>query len=103
MPLPNLPDPRKPTLKTLSMARPAALARICGGMILSGPNACRGSMNEARMRPHFLHSLLIDDGSGLLRLGDMISRGDVVVVQAVNIWLGPEAEVERAVRGGRVV
>lgn len=55
-PLPNLPEPRKPALKTVKMARPLALARICGGMILSGPKACRGSTNEARMRPVFLHS-----------------------------------------------
>jgi len=51
-----------------------------------------------------LHSLLIDDGSGLLSMGGMFSRGDVVVVvQAVNIWLEPEAEVERAGGGGRVI
>ena len=55
-PLPKRPEPRKPALKTVRMARPLALARIWGGMILSGPKACRGSMKEARMRPHFLHS-----------------------------------------------
>jgi hypothetical protein len=43
-------------LKTVRIARPLALARICGGMTLSGPKACLGSMNDARMRPHFLHS-----------------------------------------------
>lgn len=55
-PLPNLPDPRKPALRTVRMARPLALARIFGGMILSGPKDCRGSTKEARMRPVFLHS-----------------------------------------------
>jgi hypothetical protein len=33
-----------------------ALARTDGGMILSGPKACRGSMKEERILPHFLHS-----------------------------------------------
>ena len=55
-PLPNRPDPRKPALKTVRMARPFALARMFGGMILSGPNACFGSTKEARMLPAFLHS-----------------------------------------------
>jgi hypothetical protein len=50
------PLPRKPALKTVRMARPLALARICGGMTLSGPKDCLGSMKEARIRPHFLHS-----------------------------------------------
>jgi len=55
-PEPKRPDPRKPALKTVMMARPLALARMEGGIILSGPKAWRGSMKEARMRPHFLHS-----------------------------------------------
>lgn len=66
-------------------------------MTLSGPKDCRGSMKDARMRPHFLHSpgererlcqlmrcgmrwgggirshsLRIDEGSGLLRKGGMV-------------------------------
>jgi len=60
---------------------------------LSGPNACRGSTNEARILPVFLHSpasavsyvtvpprheeaaiLLIDEGSGLLRLSPMVTK-----------------------------
>jgi hypothetical protein len=36
--------------------RTFALARTDGGMILSGPNACRGSTNDARILPVFLHS-----------------------------------------------
>jgi hypothetical protein len=36
--------------------RTLALARTEGGMTLSGPNACRGSMKEDRILPHFLHS-----------------------------------------------
>jgi len=55
-PDPNRPLPRKPTLNTVKIARPLALARIEGGIILSGPNACEGSMKDARIRPHFLHS-----------------------------------------------
>lgn len=31
-------------------------SRTDGGMTLSGPKACRGSMKEARILPHFLHS-----------------------------------------------
>lgn len=31
-------------------------SRTDGGMTLSGPKACRGSMKEARIFPHFLHS-----------------------------------------------
>lgn len=55
-PLPNRPDPRNPALKTVMMARPLALERTDGGMILSGPKACRGLMNDVRILPHFLHS-----------------------------------------------
>lgn len=76
------------------MASPLALDRMFGGIILSGPNDCRGSMNEARIRPHFLHSpvieivngrfyckkeeeysLRMDEGSGLLRIGMMAVLG----------------------------
>lgn len=55
-PLPKRPLPRKPALNTVRIARPFAFARICGGMILSGPKACLGSTKDARIRPHFLHS-----------------------------------------------
>jgi hypothetical protein len=55
-PLPKRPDPRKPALKTVRIARPLAFARTEGGMTLSGPNDCLGSTKEARIRPHFLHS-----------------------------------------------
>ena len=55
-PLPNRPLPRKPAFNTVMIASPLALARMEGGMILSGPKACRGSTNEAKMRPVFLHS-----------------------------------------------
>lgn len=33
-----------------------AFASTDGGMILSGPNACRGSTKDARILPVFLHS-----------------------------------------------
>lgn len=33
-----------------------ALARTEGGIILSGPKACRGSIKDVRILPHFLHS-----------------------------------------------
>jgi hypothetical protein len=71
------------------------LARTEGGMILSGPKACRGSTNDARILPVFLHSpvglscqstspnvicawrrahsLLMDEGSGLLRPSGMLA------------------------------
>jgi hypothetical protein len=84
-------------------SRTFAFARTDGGMILSGPNDCRGSTKDARILPVFLHSpaqcvsqpsdvtaaglaepqwsfptqpiavrdsdlLLMDEGSGLLRL-----------------------------------
>jgi hypothetical protein len=71
-----------------------ALASTWGGMILSGPKACRGSTNDARIFPVFLHSpvgfqlsvdvirawqvqhlLRIDEGSGLLRPSGMLGRG----------------------------
>lgn len=55
-PLPKRPDPRKPALKTVMMARPFALDRIEGGMTLSGPKACRGLMKDERIFAHFLHS-----------------------------------------------
>ena len=48
--------PRKPALKTVMMARPLAFARIWGGIILSGPKDCFGSMKDARILPVFLHS-----------------------------------------------
>lgn len=69
-------------------------------MTLSGPNACRGSMKDARIRPHFLHSpvvdllaadgedggvcgyaLRIDEGSGLLRKGGMVGN-------EAGVWRG---------------
>jgi hypothetical protein len=65
---------------------------------LSGPKACRGSTNDARIFPVFLHSpvfqlsvdvtgrqvralrqrhlLLIDEGSGLLRLNPIVEVAD---------------------------
>lgn len=69
-----------------------AFANICGGIILSGPKACRGSTKEARTyrarklraRPRareykpeltlaaFLHSLLIEVGIGLLSPKGMV-------------------------------
>lgn len=55
-PLPKRPEPRKPALRTVMMARPLALARMEGGMTLSGPKAWRGLTKEARILPHFLHS-----------------------------------------------
>jgi hypothetical protein len=82
-----------------------ALARTCGGMILSGPKDCRGSTNDARILPVFLHSpvfhlsvdvtgrqmrawqkylLLIDDGSGLLRLNPMVEVGETVEGKLTN-------------------
>ena len=36
--------------------RAFAFARTAGGMILSGPNDCRGSTKEARILPAFSHS-----------------------------------------------
>ena len=35
-----------------------AFARTDGGMTLSGLKACRGSMKEVRILPHFLHSAI---------------------------------------------
>lgn len=55
-PEPKRPLPRKPALKTVMMARPLAFARIWGGMILSGPKDCLGSIKDARILPVFLHS-----------------------------------------------
>lgn len=45
-------------MKTAMLGRNGtfAFARMFGGMILSGPSACRGSMKEARILPVFLHS-----------------------------------------------
>jgi hypothetical protein len=40
-----------------------AFARICGGMILSGPKACRGSTKDAKIFPAFLHSPALDQYS----------------------------------------
>ena len=37
-------------------SRTFAFARTDGGMILSGPNDCRGSTKDARILPVFLHS-----------------------------------------------
>jgi hypothetical protein len=67
-------------------------------MILSGPKACRGSTNDARIFPVFLHSpvfqlsvdvtgrqvralrqkyiLLIEEGNGLLRLNPIVEASD---------------------------
>ena len=42
--------------KAVEDALTFALARLVGGMILSGPNACRGSTKDARIFPVFLHS-----------------------------------------------
>ena len=72
-PEPNLPEPRKPALKTVRIARPCltcqprshlvrdfdrtfAFASTDGGIILSGPKDCRGSTKDARILPAFLHS-----------------------------------------------
>jgi hypothetical protein len=33
-----------------------AFARTDGGITLSGPKACRGSTNDVKILPHFLHS-----------------------------------------------
>jgi hypothetical protein len=84
-PDPNLPEPRNPALKTVRMARPLALARMLGGMILSGPKACRGSMKEARMRPHFLHSPVryIISLCNARRVVATVFRGSLVVVTVV--------------------
>lgn len=46
----------KPAFSTVRTANPFALARISGGMILSGVTAWRGLTKDARMRPVFLHS-----------------------------------------------
>ena len=43
-----------------------ALARTAGGMILSGPNDCLGSMKAVRMREALRHSLFSVEGIGLL-------------------------------------
>jgi hypothetical protein len=40
-----------------------AFARICGGIILSGPKACRGSTKDAKIFPAFLHSPALDQYS----------------------------------------
>jgi hypothetical protein len=81
IPLPYLADPRNPALMTVRIARPCASGYSCrvtaefldsersehtfafasteGGMILSGPKACRGSTKEVRIFPHFLHSAMV--------------------------------------------
>ena len=38
-----------------------AFPRTDGGMTLSGPNDCRGSTNDARILPAFLHSPALSD------------------------------------------
>lgn len=55
-PLPKRPDPTKPALRTVMMARPLALARMEGGMTFSGPKAWRGLIKDVRILLHFLHS-----------------------------------------------
>jgi hypothetical protein len=75
--------PRKPALKTVMMARPLAFARIWGGIILSGPKDCFGSMKEARILPVFLHSPIeyqnrTKHGSRMARL-TLHGRGQWVV------------------------
>ncbi len=77
-PEPTRPLKRKPALRTVMMASPLALRRTSGGMTLSGPNACLGSMKEARMRLAFLDSERRLAGTGLLNLA--ISSSFVVVV-----------------------
>jgi hypothetical protein len=108
MPLPYRADPRNPALITVRIARPCASSyyvlsycvaitsmssehtfappKTAGGMILSGPKACRGSIKEDKILAHFLHSAVavvsswstsqpdeweyshaIDDGRGLWR------------------------------------
>lgn len=46
-----------------------ALASTDGGMTLSGPNDCLGSMNDARILPHFLHSAAFQ---GCVSMGSLI-------------------------------
>jgi hypothetical protein len=81
-PLPYRADPRNPALMTVRIARPYAhgylypgddasqvpapgevehtfaLDNTAGGMILSGPKDCRGSMNEDKILLHLLHSAI---------------------------------------------
>jgi hypothetical protein len=77
-------------------------------MILSGPNACRGSTNDAKILPAFLHSpaggqrrhrhnitapghsLLIEDGSGLL-----IENGMSAAVLGVSGAVGEARGAQR--------
>lgn len=42
-----------------SVLHTLALARTEGGMILSGPKDCRGSIKDVRIFPHFLHSAAV--------------------------------------------
>ena len=75
MPDPKRPEPRNPAFKTVKTARPwrrqvrhteplqvphlsltFAPARTSGGITLSGPKACFGSINEVRILAAFLHS-----------------------------------------------
>lgn len=50
-----------------------ALASTEGGMILSGPKACRGSIKEVRILPHFLHSAVA--GSASVAMSGFWTRG----------------------------
>lgn len=45
------------------------------------------------MRPHFLHSLRIDDGSGLLRNGGMAGGGGGKLVEVRNSPIAPAGGV----------
>lgn len=53
--------------------RTLAFASTDGGITLSGPKACLGSMKEARILPHFLHSA----GHRRVRLSDSAKRRGV--------------------------
>jgi hypothetical protein len=77
-----------------------ALAKIAGGMILSGPKACRGSMKDARILPAFLHSpaphqyfcetsvwlridlLLMEEGIGLLIPKGILTLSRALLVES---------------------
>lgn len=51
-----------------------AFARTDGGMTFSGPNDWRGSMNEVKIFPHFLHSAVMKDESLAANCGCPIAR-----------------------------
>lgn len=53
--------------------RTLAFASTDGGITLSGPKACLGSMKEARILPHFLHSA----GYKRVRLSDSAKRREL--------------------------